>query len=166
MKYECKVCSSEIESFPSQRKLTCGKECHKILQRKGKIIKCALCNRDFYKPRCKMNSKCCKSGFYFCSKKCKGDAQTMPNKFAAMIPSHYNNCKRRYREKAFRELKNECNKCSENRKFILTVHHMDGDRTNSRLKNLEILCFNCHVTKHLRLLNGEYVYDPKVLTIK
>lgn len=32
----------------------------------------------------------------------------------------------------------------QNSKIKLQVHHVDGDRTNNDLKNLQILCPNCH----------------------
>ena len=31
-----------------------------------------------------------------------------------------------------------------NRKLVLQLHHIDGDRTNNILENLQIICPNCH----------------------
>jgi HNH endonuclease len=45
---------------------------------------------------------------------------------------------------------NKCSKCgwSEKnpviQKVILTVDHIDGDWTNNRVDNLQVLCYNCH----------------------
>lgn len=44
--------------------------------------------------------------------------------------------------------KNECEKCNLTewlgKKIEIELHHIDGDRTNHKLKNLEMLCPNCH----------------------
>jgi len=44
--------------------------------------------------------------------------------------------------------KNECEKCGINKwlsKLIpLELHHVDGNRFNNKLENLQILCPNCH----------------------
>jgi len=45
--------------------------------------------------------------------------------------------------------KNKCEKCENDTKWnnmnlVLQLHHIDGDRTNNTLRNLQILCPNCH----------------------
>jgi HNH endonuclease len=30
--------------------------------------------------------------------------------------------------------------------IVLEVHHIDGDRTNNQIDNLQLLCCNCHAT--------------------
>jgi hypothetical protein len=44
----------------------------------------------------------------------------------------------------------KCEKCSLthwlNSDIVLEVHHIDGDRTNNELNNLQLLCCNCHAT--------------------
>jgi hypothetical protein len=46
----------------------------------------------------------------------------------------------------------------------LCVHHMDGNNDNNDDSNLEIVCFNCHVKRHLRYDGDKFVYDPHYLT--
>ena len=57
-----------------------------------------------------------------------------------------------YRDKAFRELPNECTVCGESEIAVLIAHHLDMDRSNSDISNLAILCANCHIKlhKHIR----------------
>lgn len=48
-----------------------------------------------------------------------------------------------------------CEKCKLERwledQIPLETHHLDGDRTNNKLDNLQLLCLNCHhQTKHFR----------------
>lgn len=44
----------------------------------------------------------------------------------------------------------KCEKCSLTSwleaDIVLEVHHIDGDRTNNELNNLQLLCCNCHAT--------------------
>jgi len=45
------------------------------------------------------------------------------------------------------------------------VHHVDGDQDNNNPSNLEIVCANCHVRRHLSInVNGDWVYNPHALT--
>jgi hypothetical protein len=47
-----------------------------------------------------------------------------------------------------REKGNFCNRCNLSKwldkDIILEIHHIDGDKTNNSLENLELLCPNCH----------------------
>lgn len=53
-----------------------------------------------------------------------------------------------YRNIAFNELPNMCNRCSILDKEVLIVHHIDRNRNNNDISNLEILCANCHMKEH------------------
>lgn len=51
----------------------------------------------------------------------------------------------------------KCNKCGYNEyPQILQVHHIDRDRTNNILTNLEVLCPNCHLVDHY--LNNDGIF--------
>lgn len=42
-----------------------------------------------------------------------------------------------------------------NKPIYLEIHHIDGDRTNNKGRNLKILCPNCHSgTKNFRNRNS------------
>jgi 5-methylcytosine-specific restriction endonuclease McrA len=41
-----------------------------------------------------------------------------------------------------------CEKCGYNKIEILQVHHIDKDRNNNDLANLELICPNCHFEEH------------------
>jgi len=45
----------------------------------------------------------------------------------------------------------------------LEVHHIDGDRTNNELKNLQLLCCNCHATTDF-WRNKKKVVDKQVIS--
>lgn len=59
-----------------------------------------------------------------------------------------------YRNKAFVELPNLCNRCNVEDKEVLVVHHKDRNRNNNDISNLEILCANCHMKEHKSQLSG------------
>lgn len=51
-----------------------------------------------------------------------------------------------------KEMGNKCQKCLlslwNNEAISIEVHHIDGDRTNNCIKNLQLLCPNCHAQTH------------------
>lgn len=60
-----------------------------------------------------------------------------------------------YSLKAFEHKGRICNRCSSEENLL--VHHMDEDRTNNRLSNLEVLCKRCHQQHHCtRDIQGKY----------
>jgi 5-methylcytosine-specific restriction endonuclease McrA len=47
-----------------------------------------------------------------------------------------------------------CNRCGYNSEpRILGVHHIDRNRMNNEISNLEVLCPNCHSLEHLKHIN-------------
>lgn len=59
-----------------------------------------------------------------------------------------------YRSIALRKKDNKCEICGESRLHVLEVHHMDYDRNNNKLNNLQILCANCHLDIHFNSKTG------------
>ena len=53
-----------------------------------------------------------------------------------------------YRKKAYKEYGYICNRCKIKDRRVLLVHHKDRNRYNNNLKNLEVLCLNCHALEH------------------
>jgi hypothetical protein len=54
-----------------------------------------------------------------------------------------------YRKFALDSKPNLCNRCEWKVDVIgLDVHHIDRDRTNNKLGNLEIVCAGCHRVEH------------------
>lgn len=63
---------------------------------------------------------------------------------------NYRNIGANYRKVALRSLAHSCNRCEWDKATkILEVHHVDYDRSNNELSNLEILCPICHRLEHL-----------------
>jgi len=57
-----------------------------------------------------------------------------------------------------------CEGCGEDERFLLIVHHIDGNRNNNSENNLEIVCSNCHMKRHLKKVNGKWMFNTKYLT--
>lgn len=77
--------------------------------------------------------------------------------FDIMRPEHYSKVDENigsihtYRDMAMREYAHQCAICGwKEDEDILQVHHIDENRQNNALKNLIILCPNCHakLTSH------------------
>ena len=109
-------------------------------------VSCAQCEKEFYKNA--SDQKNSRSGLFFCCRKCKDEAQRIGG-IREIMSDHYGTAHANYRTLAFRELPNECNRCSfDSVTEILQVHHKDCDRKNNTIENLEVLCPNCHTTEH------------------
>lgn len=107
---------------------------------------CAHCGAWFYKkPSSKKNSK---SGLFFCCRAHKDAGQRIGG-IEEIQPSHYGTTLQDYREIARRAYPWCCNQCQyDDVPEILVVHHIDRNRSNNKLSNLEILCPNCHALEH------------------
>lgn len=56
-----------------------------------------------------------------------------------------------YRKFALDYYDNKCCICGYNNVEALEVHHLDKDRYNNEIENLEVLCANCHTIRHRKL---------------
>lgn len=59
---------------------------------------------------------------------------------------NYKNGILNYRRRALAHYGKKCNRC-ESCKFLI-VHHVDENRNNNHLTNLEVLCKSCHQVHH------------------
>ena len=122
----------------------CSPKCLSVLKGTRVKTKCGHCGKEIYKKKSSADNS--KSGLLFCNRKCKEAGQRY---IEDIMPDHYGTGQKDYRKLALDNLPNECNRCGykENVK-ALDVHHIDRDRQNNELPNLEILCCNCHAIEH------------------
>jgi 5-methylcytosine-specific restriction endonuclease McrA len=135
---------------------TCGAQYNKL----SKIIihkpnsTCSYCNKKFYiQPSHKTKSK---SGLYFCCREHKDLAQRIEFDLQEIWPDHYNNGNSSSREILLRNKNNKCELCGFDKLEILQVHHIDLNRKNNKLENLQLLCPNCHYTVHFNTKTGMF----------
>lgn len=115
---------------------------------------CAYCSKKFYRSPSKMSRS--RSGLYFCSREHKDLSQRIGG-IPEIQPTHYGNGTKLYRALAFRNYPHECSRCGYNKHpEILEVNHIDCNRENNDLSNLEILCPNCHKEYHFTTRTGNW----------
>lgn len=163
MQKECEGCQQLFEAREADHKRGrarfCSQSCSSSRPNPNKErqvkVTCAHCQCEFSKPNNKLKNS--KSGLYFCCREHKDRAQRIGG-IEAIQPDHYKNGKHtHYRQLALRDLPNRCNRCQwEKHSEVLVVHHIDRDRTNHKLENLEVLCPTCHATEHFLAGDGPW----------
>lgn len=127
-------------------------------------VTCAFCKTEFYKKKSKLRNS--KSGIYFCCRKHQHESLKIENNFGCQ-PKHYNNGVHSYRAIALRIYGKKCEICDYHEEDrILEVHHIDGNRKNSNISNLIVLCPNHHkfLTMKLGILvNRKMIYPGLIV---
>lgn len=116
---------------------------------------CAFCGIKFHKMLSRFTSK---SGLVFCCRKHKDLAQRLDG-IKEIHPSHYNHTSgiNIYRRIAYEHYPKICRRCKYiEHPEILVVHHIDRNRHNNKVENLEVLCPNCHNYEHFLHQDGGY----------
>lgn len=163
---ECEHCLKKFLVAEKEKKKGrgrfCSVECCRACRKKV-ILTCAGCGADFERKPSSLKSS--RSGIYFCSRKCKDDAQRIGG-ISEIMPPHYGTSVGRgvWRNLIKRTELARCCGCGTTKRYLLRVHHIDGDITNNKPENHEIVCGNCHTERHLRSIDGVWTYDPRYLT--
>ncbi len=156
-KYTCQDCGQKIErnikpyrieNFPPK---FCDNKCYlsdlsKSKEASKKKLECDYCNKAFLRRLANV-----KKTFNFCSRECKEKAQSVSGgkKFKNMRPDHYADGKFIYRNRAFSYYGEKCQRCRYDKcSSALQVHHIDRNRKNNEIENLEVVCRNCHAEEH------------------
>lgn len=163
-KHICEYCEEEFSrrTSVSRPKKYCSANCgHKA--RRNKIeVKCHNCGEMTKKTP--SNLKNSKHGFYFCGRKCKEEAQSLEGNCPEIRPSHYKDGITSYRQKMAAEIECGCVSCGVEEEYLLEIHHKDGNRHNNVRSNLEVVCANCHIKRHLKMVDGKMIFNWKSLT--
>ena len=147
---KCLICGNEIKIKEHHAKKGWGKYCSKKCQFQGQKIgkwhQCANCGKKIYRtPR---DVRKTPSNKFFCSVSCHCSWENKNNRIAERAPNWKTGISvyRRLLSKSSKA--HTCFKCGHADKRVLVVHHIDKDRTNNRLSNLEWICCNCHYLIH------------------
>ncbi len=151
VKKKCIICGKLIVIKESQAKRGWGKYCSKRCQgesqKKGKWVECDYCGKSIY--RTPKDFKKSKSKKFFCSINCHCSWENKNVRCGENAPNWiagHNVYRRLLKRVGKKEL---CRRCGNTDKRILAVHHIDGNRKNNKIENLEWLCRNCHCIVHL-----------------
>jgi len=157
---QCKTCDTAFLAENKELKRGMGKYCTRSCSASDPRRKlppntaCSWCGTPFRATS--KRKKASKSGLLFCKRACKDAAQRIGG-LSEIQPGHYGTGTSRYRALALKHLPNCCAECGWSvLGNVLEVHHIDQDRTNNDLSNLEILCPTCHVTAHFLEGSGRW----------
>lgn len=162
-KQTCARCSNDFW-VPKHRILAskfCGRQCANAADPQDRItIQCHHCGCDVVRLASRLKNA--KHGFHFCSRKCKEVAQSLNGNCDAIRPDHYGTSdgSRTYRQ----FINTRCVDCPEARRYLLLVHHIDGDRSHNDPSNLETVCATCHMRRHLRQTDNGWMFCTSSLT--
>ncbi len=143
----CLICLKEFKHFNWDNQKYCSRKC---LSLRFKIEQhCCICNKQIFISKSLFN----RNNKNYCSRDC----YNLRNGLVKRIKRHSN---------FFKELlKNSKCECGEDKEYLLQIHHIDGNKSNNIRDNLEVVCANCHIKRHLKKnKNNNWVYHTKTLT--
>ena len=146
-----KVCLECGKDFlvPKHRydeKKYCSLDCANKGQRIREIVTCSKCQKPFERIRAHLHRS--KTGLLFCSRKCKDEAQSLEGGIEELQPDHYGDGLSSYRQRAIKHYGAVCSVCGyKEYEQMLDVDHINSDRSNASLENLQVLCVWCHALK-------------------
>lgn len=151
-KRKCLICKKIFFAKTSHVKQGWGRCCSKECQYKsymtGKYVRCDTCGKMVYKTQARLRHSVSKK--HFCNKSCFAVWKNSHIFYGKNHPS-WKNGQGSYREIMFRsKIKVICRLCGIKDLRVLLTHHIDGDRKNNKINNLEWLCRNCHYLAHNR----------------
>lgn len=145
----CKGCFSVFK--PRNRYLTyCSKDCYNGCRRKERTINCVYCDKEFLRHGA--------SG-RFCSEPCRGKHYTGENNptynnYLTTSSGYlrYSAQHRKYAGEYVHRIEwmnhHDTRKCNRCERDVEHIHHIDRDKLNNSIDNLEGLCKNCHAQEH------------------
>ena len=153
----CEHCGESFwDRFDKKGISYCSQECMGLANRNRVTLTCDLpsCDNAFERTLSKLELS--KSGYFFCSRKCKDLAQSLAvDGFKEMMPEHYGTkeLSRQYRKIALVNHEHKCINCgwkpkNDNEYSMLDVHHIDHNHDNCAPENLQFLCAWCHQYYH------------------
>ncbi len=137
---ECLICKKKIYKRPKEilnnkNRVFCSMSCYGISCRKEKP--CLVCGKPILSGE---NKKTCSRG---CSNKHRTGIKYKINRPRDKVKDL-----RALKTRLLNAKGKTCEKCGYDVYQILEIHHKDRNRNNNELNNLELLCPNCHTTKH------------------
>lgn len=166
---KCAYCGKVINRKPSQIKRSaasyCSPECHRQAMKKGTTVQCDWCGKPFYKPPSAMRSEA-----NLCSAACRDLWLGRRNVVVMNKPGHSKghkaphltrlNCKRNpaarlatnpSRVSSYRYRKIAERKIGRKLRPGEVVHHINGNRSDNRPENLQVMTRSEHSRLHMMI---------------
>lgn len=149
------VCGTEFDVKPSyikrSKNVYCSRACSDSAKRNGSYLNCHACGKSIYRRPSELSHSV--TNTYFCTKSCRGNwvEKQMPKG-----PEHHawKDGSGSYRERAKKVYGLKCSntkcpitKLMEIPQQMFDVDHIDGNRSNNDIENLQVLCLWCHGIK-------------------
>jgi HNH endonuclease len=135
---ECAQCKKSIYRRPCQIKkgqVFCGVPCYGLSQRNEKP--CIVCGNPVMAS---LHKKTCSRG---CSNTHRAGIKYRTGGLYDKVKSG-----QALKTRLLQIKGKNCERCSYNKYDILQIHHIDRNRNNNDLSNLELICPNCHYEEH------------------
>jgi len=149
---ECLGCKTPFYHFKWDKQAYCSKECYySHVRLKRPVVKCCVCGEEF-QTRYQRKER---NVTNFCSRKCYNKRRKELLKKIKRGTEFYISL-----------IENASCCCGISENYLLQIHHIDGDNLNNEPDNIEVVCANCHILRHLkkRVKDGVLVYHPRSLT--
>ena len=150
-------CFSKLKHGRYCYKKDVNEQVKKLREEKKEATKCLNCGKDISNKRHKKQK--------YCSSKCQHEWQHK-KVIEEWKNGERNGLKGEYllsnhvRNYMLEKARYKCERCGWGEKnpytgkYVLEIHHKDGDYTNNKEENLEVLCLNCHgMTKNYKSRN-------------
>lgn len=147
----CIFCNKEFYTYNWSKQRFCSNKCYyESLKSLKSIHYCTTCGKKIEVTKYRHT----KNEEYYCSRDCYNNRRKKNLKRLKRKTSYYQNLL----------INSKCN-CGENKYYLLQIHHIDGNHNNNIEDNLEIVCANCHIKRHLKFdKDNRFIYQPKSLT--
>lgn len=144
----CELCGKEFKHYSWDKQRFCSKKCANN-HKKVKVI-CDVCGKETLKPKSVVD----RNEKNYCSRECYNKRSSDVKKIKRSTEFYQSLL-----------TNGKCIDCGEDKYYLLQIHHIDSNPSNNVIDNLEIVCANCHIKRHLKFdKNNRYVYEPKELT--
>jgi hypothetical protein len=144
----CNVCSKQFQTTSQNIKRGHGKYCSSACRNSvnQETYTCSFCSTEFVSTKSRKNKS--KTNHLFCSNDCKYKAASSLASTYSTGPAPKEIGLHTYRNRALIMLKNKCVRCGYDEHIqLLDVDHIDSNRQNNDITNLQILCVMCHAIK-------------------
>jgi hypothetical protein len=138
---KCLHCDNNL-SFEHKKNRYCNQSCSAKHNNKNRMIikNCLFCNKQFNPHRGNIGK--------FCNHQCSANYQKR-KVVETIVSGNYKSIQCQTLKKYLIKTRGHiCESCGLltwlNQKIVLTIEHKDGDATNNKLENVQLLCWNCH----------------------